>query len=223
MQKTAMQKQWVQMLAGGRAVACLLLATATVAGPAACEAGRPPAPQPAPGSASPPGYGCAVPAPGPVDAASVLVPGPTNNLPPSKVSGERLVIAGVVLDAACRPATAMDLYLWHTDAHGDYGPRGTQQCCYYAGTVRTDRNGRFRLETIRPAQYPQPDAPPAHIHVEIRQAPTPLTTEIIFTAAAATAPTVAVRTGERVYVALRRGGSGDTNAWYGEVTFVLER
>lgn len=211
------------MPTAGRTVTCLLLAAVAAAGLGACETGGRRTPQPVSSSASPPGYGCAVPAPGSVDAASVLVPGPTNNLPPSKVSGERLVIDGVVLNAACRPAAALDLYLWHTDAHGDYGPRGTQQCCYYAGTVRTDRNGRFRLETIRPAQYPRPDAPPAHIHVEIRQAPTPLTTEIIFTAAVATAPTVAIRTGERVYVALRRGGSSDTNAWYGEVTFVLER
>jgi len=216
------------MMTRGRTVACLLLAAGAAAGPAACEVGERPAPQPAPASAGPSRYGCTVPGPGPVDAASVLVPGPTNNLPPSKVPGEQLVIAGVVLDAACRPAPGMDLYLWHTDAHGDYGPPGTQQCCYYAGTVRTDRNGRFRLETIRPAQYPQPNAPPAHIHVEIRQAPTPLTTEIVFTVAAAPAsagaPSVATRTGHQVSIALTRGGgSRDPGAWYGEVAFVLER
>ncbi|HET8657847.1 MAG TPA: hypothetical protein VFM55_02490 [Micromonosporaceae bacterium] len=205
----------------GRTVACLLLAAGAAAGPTACEAGEDAATQPASTSASPSRYGCAVPAPGPVDAASVLVPGPTNNLPLSKAPGERLVIAGVVLDAGCRPAAGIEINLWHTDAHGDYGPRGTQQCCYYAGTVRTDRNGRFRLETIRPAQYPQPNAPPAHIHVEIRQAPTPLTTEIVFTSAAA--PTTATRTGHQAPVALTKGGGGNPGAWYGEVVFVLER
>ena len=37
--------------------------------------------------------------------------------------------------------------VWHTDARGLYGPgAGTDECCYYGGTVRTDANGRFELD-----------------------------------------------------------------------------
>lgn len=87
----------------------------------------------------------------------------------------------MVLDAGCGPLAGATVTLWHTDARGRYGPR-TGDCCYYGGTVRSDRNGRFRLESIRPGQYPEPGAPSAHIHVAVEHASGRLQTEIVFDA-----------------------------------------
>jgi protocatechuate 3,4-dioxygenase beta subunit len=117
---------------------------------------------------------------GTAESASTLSPGPTNGLPRSIIKGERMVVDGLVVNATCAPLSGAQLNIWHTDPNGDYGPRGTEQCCYYQGTVLTDPYGRFRLDTIRPAQYPQPNAPPAHVHLEIRHGFGSLTTEITF-------------------------------------------
>lgn len=206
------------MRASGRTIAGLVLTVGATASLAACDVGGGRGPAPQPTSASPSVYGCAVPATGPVDAGSVLVPGPTNGLPPSDARGEKLIIAGVVLDAACRAVEGVSLRVWHTDARGRYGPAGIERCCYYAGTVPTDRNGRFRLDTVRPGQY---GSAPEHVHVEIQQAPNPLQTKIVFRSEPV--PTVAIRTGSHVPITLRRASGTDPEAWYGEVVFVLDR
>ena len=81
--------------------------------------------------------------------------------------------------------------------------------------MHTDQAGRFRLHTIRPAQYPVPNAPPAHIHLEIRHPAGSLNTEIQLDAEQPTGP--AGPTGGEVPVALRQDGT----AWRGEAVFVL--
>jgi protocatechuate 3,4-dioxygenase beta subunit len=162
---------------------------------------------------------CSRPAVGPVEPGSVLVPGPTNGLPPSGVQAERMTIVAAVLDGACAPAAGAGVRVWHTDAAGEYGPTGTERCCYYEGTVTADANGRFRLDTIRPAQYPQPNAPPAHIHLEIRHPSGRLDTEIVFTdGPAAPGP---VLPSQLIAVPLTRAGTASGAPWYGEVTFAL--
>jgi protocatechuate 3,4-dioxygenase beta subunit len=109
--------------------------------------------------------------------------------------------------------------VWHTDAAGEYGPTGTERCCYYGGTVVADANARFRLDTIRPAQYPQPDVPPAHIHLEIGHPSGRLDTEIVFTdGAAAPGPVLPSRL---ITVPLTRAGTAPDETWYGEVAFAL--
>ncbi|GAA4717353.1 hypothetical protein Prum_020040 [Phytohabitans rumicis] len=159
--------------------------------------------------------GCARPAPGTAEPASALVPGPTNGLARSTAGGDALLIEAVILDAGCRPAGGADLRIWHTDARGLYGPADSERCCYYEGTVRTDHNGRFRLSTIRPAQYPEPNAPPAHIHLEIRHPSASLTTQIVF--GIADPPATVAPTGQLLPVPLRRDGTG----WRGDAVFVL--
>jgi len=148
---------------------------------------------------------------------SVLVPGPNNGLPASAAAGEPLVIEAVIVDRACRPVAGVGVYLWHTDARGLYGPAGTEKCCYYQGRVQTDHNGRFRLETIRPAQYPEPNAPPAHIHLRIQHQAGELTTMIVFTGQRP--PSAGTPTGEQLPVELRRQGGG----WRADAVFVLSR
>lgn len=160
-----------------------------------------------------PGAACPAPAFDPVDAGSVLVPGPINGLPRSDAGGEKLVIAAVVLDPACTPASGASVKVWHTDARGLYGPAaGAEACCYFGGTVRSDGNGRFQLDTIRPAQYPKPSAPPAHIHMEINHSAGRLTPKIIFSGSDPRAQGSGI-----VAVPLRKVD----DHWYGEAVLVL--
>ena len=147
---------------------------------------------------------------------AVIEPGPSNGLSRSSARGQRLVIDGVVLDERCEPAADATLRLWHTDARGAYGP-ADGECCYYAGTVRADGDGRFRLETVKPGRYAETNAPPAHIHLEVRHPAGQLNTEIVF-AGEAGVPTVPVD-GYAPVELQRRGG--DRPSWYGEVTLVL--
>jgi len=203
----------------GRAVAGAV-AAGVVAAVAACQGG---AGQPGPGPTSTTraavapttaaAAGCAVPVYGPVERGSVVVPGPSNGLPASTARGVPLTIVAVVLDAACAPARGATVHLWHTDAAGRYGT-AAQECCYYDGTVRTDQNGRFRLDTIRPGQYDVSNAPAAHVHFEVSHPSGSLQTEIVFAAAG---PPVPLRPADVIPVVLTRAGGG----WSGEVTFVL--
>jgi protocatechuate 3,4-dioxygenase beta subunit len=195
------------------AAAMVALAVVAVAG---CDGGAEPPSRS--GSPTPPGAspaaGCPDPGAGTADARSQLIPGPSNNLPRSPATGEPLIVEAVVLARDCRPAPGADVRVWHTDARGRYGP-AEGRCCYYAGVVRTDAGGRFRLRSVRPAQYPVPDAPPAHIHLEIRHAAASLETEIIFDGRPVPVPLLP--SGHVVPMELRRDGAG----WRGAVAFVL--
>jgi hypothetical protein len=207
-----MRRAWLGAAVAGMAAALLLVS---------CDAGgEPPAPPPSaspagPSAAAPPG--CPVPPAGTAAAGAALRPAPGNGLPPTTARGEPLVLEAVVLDAACRPAAGAAVNVWHTDARGLYRPpdAASDRCCYYQGTVTADAAGRFRLETIRPAQYPVPNAPPAHIHLEVAHGGTTLGTEIVFDgpSSAATAPP----TGHTLPIALTRSADG----WRGTAVFVL--
>lgn len=168
--------------------------------------------------------GCPSPASHRVSPASVLIPGPSHGLPRSRAAGDRLVIAAVVLDPQCRPASGASVRVWHTDAAGRYGPSGgitsEIECCYYQGTVRTDRGGGFRLETVRPGRYDQQNAPPEHIHLEIHHSSGSLMTELVFTRASA--PAAGAAAGGTIPVTLHGLHDADEDAWYGEVVMVLQ-
>lgn len=85
--------------------------------------------------------------------------------------GVRIVVSGRVFDAQGRPVPHVDIRAYHTDARGlyradnkmysDSAPPRLQ------GTLRTDDNGAYDIETIRPAPYPSRTLP-AHIHFELR-------------------------------------------------------
>ena len=138
-------------------------------------------------------------------------------LPPSPADGQWLVVVGTVLDATCAPAVGARLEIHHTDALGAYGPKA-ERCCYYAGVVRTDENGRFRLETVRPGRYAETNAPPAHIHLAVRHPDGELNTEIVFVGDEGV-PTAPVDGYSPVHLQGRDGG--DRPPWRGEVTLVL--
>jgi protocatechuate 3,4-dioxygenase beta subunit len=75
----------------------------------------------------------------------------------------RLVIAGQVLAKDCKPVPNALLDFWHADEDGDYDNKGYR----YRGHQHADAQGRWRLETIVPAEYP---GRTRHIHVNV-QAP----------------------------------------------------
>ncbi len=212
-----------------RATACLaamLIAAIMLAGcenrpgsyPPGSTVSAPTVSAPTVGGSAPAGdASCPVPASGAVEARSVLRPGPSAGLPAATAGGERLRIVAVVLDGSCQPAAGAIVYLWHTDSRGVYGPGGADKCCYYQGTVSTDHNGRFQVETIRPAQYPQPGAPPAHIHLDITHGSGQLKTEIIFTATSW--PPASIEPSEVLPILLSKGTGYD--GWYGEAAFML--
>jgi protocatechuate 3,4-dioxygenase beta subunit len=86
----------------------------------------------------------------------------------------RLVVTGTVLSAQCKPVPNALLDFWHSDERGDYDNRGFR----YRGHQFADAHGRWRLETIVPAEYP---GRTRHIHVKV-QAPGKriLTTQLYF-------------------------------------------
>ena len=88
--------------------------------------------------------------------------------------GPRIVVTGTVLTPQCKPVANALLDFWHSDEEGAYDNRGFR----YRGHQHADAQGRFRLETIVPAEYP---GRTRHIHVKV-QAPGKriLTTQLYF-------------------------------------------
>ncbi|HEY6242236.1 MAG TPA: intradiol ring-cleavage dioxygenase [Burkholderiales bacterium] len=86
----------------------------------------------------------------------------------------RLIVVGRVLSARCVPVANALLDFWHADEDGEYDNRGFR----YRGHQFTDADGRYRLQTIVPAEYP---GRTRHIHVKV-QAPGRriLTTQLYF-------------------------------------------
>jgi protocatechuate 3,4-dioxygenase beta subunit len=88
--------------------------------------------------------------------------------------GERIALAGFVLDRRCRPVAGALLDLWHCDAAGQYDNDGYR----LRGHQFSDTEGRFVFETIVPGKYP---GRTRHYHVKV-QAPgrSILTTQLYF-------------------------------------------
>ncbi len=83
--------------------------------------------------------------------------------------GERLVIKGQVFRRDGKtPYPGVLIYAYHTDTHGIYSKNGTETGIRkwhgrLHGWCRTDTEGRYSIQSIRPAPYPRSDGP-AHIH-----------------------------------------------------------
>ena len=88
--------------------------------------------------------------------------------------GAQFVLTGAVLSRECQPVPNALLEFWHADEAGAYDNRGYR----YRGHQHADAQGRYRLETIVPAEYP---GRARHIHVKV-QAPgrSVLTTQLYF-------------------------------------------
>jgi len=91
--------------------------------------------------------------------------------------GERIVIAGRVLDEDERPVPETLVEIWQANAAGRYAHAGDTHDAPLdpnfsgAGRVLTDAGGRYRFTTIRPGAYPWANHDnawrPAHVHFSV--------------------------------------------------------
>jgi len=90
------------------------------------------------------------------------------------LTGDKLVVSGVVLTASCKPISGAILDFWQASNEGEYDNSGFR----LRGHQNADRDGRFRLETVMPGLYP---GRTRHIHVKvIVPGSTSLTTQLYF-------------------------------------------
>ena len=91
---------------------------------------------------------------------------------PSKITiaarqepGDRLIVAGRVLaQDGVTPLAAASVYVYHTDVKGYYTPEGNDnRNPRLRGYMRTDAQGRYEFNTIKPGSYPDSRVP-AHVH-----------------------------------------------------------
>jgi protocatechuate 3,4-dioxygenase alpha subunit len=86
-----------------------------------------------------------------------------DNLAGPGVSGERVEIAGRILDGDGNPVPDGIVEIWQADSRGKYAdPDDPQDKSAEAGfsgygRVPTDDDGRFRFTTIKPGRVPGPD------------------------------------------------------------------
>jgi protocatechuate 3,4-dioxygenase beta subunit len=77
------------------------------------------------------------------------------------ILGTSLIVTGQVLDTSGKPIKGALLDFWHCDAEGDYDNVGFK----LRGHQFTDADGKYRLETIFPGEYP---GRTRHIHVKVQ-------------------------------------------------------
>ena len=89
-------------------------------------------------------------------------------------SGERMVISGKVFKSDGKtPYSNVILYAYQTDSEGYYSKSGKEQGAQkWHGRLhawcKTDRYGKYQIQSIRPAPYPS-NTMPAHIHMAIKE------------------------------------------------------
>jgi protocatechuate 3,4-dioxygenase beta subunit len=88
----------------------------------------------------------------------------TARIAPTSEPGDPLVIRGQMLNVDGSPAANAVVFAYHTDRGGLYDKRENGPHSWrLRGWVRTDKDGRFTFETIRPGSYPNTNNPP-HVH-----------------------------------------------------------
>ncbi|MFN2626997.1 MAG: dioxygenase [Mycobacteriales bacterium] len=91
------------------------------------------------------------------------------------MAGTRIVLTGYVLTRSCQPVANVKVDVWQANAAGEYDNSGYT----LRGYVLTDAQGRYRVETIVPGEYP---GRTPHIHVRVADT---LTTQVYFPGIAA--------------------------------------
>ena len=95
-------------------------------------------------------------------------------IPPNEEPGEKLIVSGTIFHPDGEtPAKDIVVYVYHTNNEGIYPKRGDekgngQYHGYLRGWMKTDSNGKYEFETIRPAPYHSHVGEPAHIHYNIQ-------------------------------------------------------
>ena len=87
---------------------------------------------------------------------------------PAGEPGERLSVAGVVVDASGKPVSGVSLYIYQADREGYYGvkPVSNNRDPRLKLFLRSDAKGAWSFETVRPGSYPNSRVP-GHIHFEV--------------------------------------------------------
>ena len=90
------------------------------------------------------------------------------------IPGRKIKVIGAIKNTEGKPLAGALVYLYHTDARGWYAAdaphvsinEGDMRHARLFGYIKTDKDGKFELHTIKPSGYPQSDLP-AHIHVHV--------------------------------------------------------
>lgn len=96
-----------------------------------------------------------------------------DNLAGPGVSGERVEIAGRILDGDGNPVPDGIIEIWQANSQGKYAhPDDLQEKLTEAGftgygRVPTDEEGRFKFTTIKPGRVPDPDGKLQAPHVAV--------------------------------------------------------
>jgi protocatechuate 3,4-dioxygenase, alpha subunit len=89
------------------------------------------------------------------------------------VSGERVEIAGRILDGDGNPVPDGVIEIWQANSQGKYAHPGdplekpTEEGFTGYGRIPTDNAGRFRFTTIKPGRVPGPDGKLQAPHLEV--------------------------------------------------------
>ena len=79
--------------------------------------------------------------------------------------GERMILTGTVFGRDGKPREGVTVYAYQTDAKGLYREKASERP-RLRGWARTNAEGRYEFQTIKPASYPH-TRNPAHIHMTI--------------------------------------------------------
>jgi protocatechuate 3,4-dioxygenase, alpha subunit len=96
-----------------------------------------------------------------------------DNLVGEGVSGERVTIAGRMLDGDGQPVPDGLVEIWQANAHGKYAhPEDDQKKSIETGfrgygRVMTDDQGKFQFTTIKPGSVPAPDGKTQAPHIAV--------------------------------------------------------
>lgn len=102
------------------------------------------------------------------------------------MQGEKLIVAGYVLDQDCQPIPGALLDFWQADSTGAYDNSSFN----FRGHQFTDAQGRYFLETVVPGEYP---GRTEHIHVKVQPPNGQLvTTQLYF-------PNVSANSGDSIF------------------------
>jgi len=90
------------------------------------------------------------------------------------IPGKKIKVIGTVKESDGKPVAGALVYFYHTDSRGWYAADAPHVLQYEGdirharlfGYIKTDREGKFEIHTIKPAGYPKSDLP-AHIHVHV--------------------------------------------------------
>jgi protocatechuate 3,4-dioxygenase beta subunit len=91
---------------------------------------------------------------------------------PDSEPGEAMIVVGRVLNAKNQPQPGVIIYAYQTNSNGIYpeSPTARNPETRRQGTLRawvkTDSQGRYAFDTIRPGSYPSTDIP-QHIHFHV--------------------------------------------------------